>query len=88
MSAGPPGTYAVMTRKKGFKPARMVIILPTGPQEHLQLILESQQQLTFPVNAAELHRQNGLTSTGTNKYTLTAKDITNLPEGEATHSIK
>jgi hypothetical protein len=81
---GSAGTYALTARRKGFKPATMIIILPKSARKHLELVLESEKALTLPVSASRIHPQNGLSQTGTNKYTLTAKDITNLPEGEAT----
>ncbi len=66
----------------------MIIVLsqatPEGPGKHLVVTLESQQALTVPVSASRIRPQNGLSASGTNKYTLTARDIANLPEGEAT----
>ncbi len=79
-----PGKYALTMRKKGFKPSSKIIISPDKANNYVQLVLESEKQLTLPVRATELHRQNGLSPTGTNRYTLTEKDIANLPEGEAT----
>ena len=78
------GTYALVTRRKGYKPTTRIITLPENAGNPLELVLESEQALNLPVNASLLHPQNGLSQTGTNKYTLTAKDITNLPAGEAT----
>ena len=46
--------------------------------------MESMQALTVPITASRVHPQNGLTATGVSKYTFTARDITNLPQGEAT----
>ena len=40
--------------------------------------------MTLTVSASRIHAQNQLTSTGVSKYTFTAHDITNLPQGEAT----
>ena len=79
-----PGTYALVTRRKGYKPTTMIISLPRNAANRLELVLESEQPLNLAVNASLLRSQNGLSETGTNKYTLTAKDITNLPAGEAT----
>ena len=78
------GAYSLMTRKKGFKAAARVIVLPESAGKPLDLVLESQKALTVPVRASRIRAQNGLSETGTNKYTLTARDIANLPEGEAT----
>ena len=46
--------------------------------------MESMQALTLPVTASRVHPQNGLTATGVSKYTFTARDITGLPQAEAT----
>ena len=62
----------------------MIIILPKNAGKHFEFVLESKQPLNLPVTANRINPQNGLSQTGTNKYTLTAKDITNLPEGDAT----
>jgi outer membrane receptor protein involved in Fe transport len=79
-----PGTYDLIARKPGFKPASQVLVLPAGTKTHLDLVLESEQALTLPVSASRVHAQNGLTASGASKYTFTAHDITNLPQGEAT----
>lgn len=84
LSAGGDGIYTLTTRRRGFKPTVTTVSLPDDASKHLDLILQSEQALTLPVTASETHRQNGLSSTGTSKYTLTAKDISNLPMGEAT----
>ncbi len=81
---GKAGTYALVSRKKGFKPGTMIIILPKISGKHLDLVLEAQEALTVPVSATRISAQNGLSASGTNKYTLSARDIANLPEGEAT----
>ncbi len=78
------GKFVLTTRRKGFKPSSKIIVSPADANAHLQLVLEAEQQLTLPVQATELNRQNGLSPTGNNKYTMTAKDITNLPEGDST----
>jgi len=46
--------------------------------------MESVQALSLPVTASRVHPQNGLTATGVSKYTFTARDITGLPQAEAT----
>ena len=84
LSESVAGTYALVTHRKGFRPATKIVILPRSAGKHLEIVLESEEALTLPVSAGLVHPQNGLSQTGTNKYTLTAKDITNLPEGEAT----
>ena len=81
---GRAGTYALATRKKGFKPGTKIVVLPESPGKHLDFALESQQALTVPVSATRVRAQNGLSASGTNRYTLSARDIENLPAGEAT----
>ncbi|MGP0083665.1 MAG: TonB-dependent receptor domain-containing protein [Steroidobacteraceae bacterium] len=78
------GSYLLVTQRKGFKPATMIIILPSSARKHLELVLESEKALTLPVTAYRINPQNGLSPSGANKYTLDAKDIANLPEGAAT----
>ena len=78
------GTYALTARRKGFKPATIIVILPKSTREHLELVLESEQALNLPIRANRLRPQNGLSRTGTSKYTMTAEDISNLPAGEGT----
>lgn len=81
---GRVGTYAVVTRRKGFKQRTMIIALPESSAKHLEVALEAQEALTVPVSATRIRAQNGLSASGTNKYTLSARDISNVPEGEAT----
>lgn len=78
------GTYTLRIGKKGFKRTIVAVVVPLQAREGLRLVLESETALTVSVNAGRIHPQNGLSASGTNKYTLTAKDITNLPLGEAT----
>jgi outer membrane receptor protein involved in Fe transport len=46
--------------------------------------MESQQPLTMSLRAARLKAQNDLSRTGASKYTLSDRDITNLPAGKYT----
>lgn len=79
-----PGAYTFLTRKKGFKPATKQIVLSESGQKSLELVLESEQPLSLPITARVARPQNRLSASGTNKYTITARDITNLPQGETT----
>jgi outer membrane receptor protein involved in Fe transport len=79
-----PGTYDLIVRKAGFKPAREILVFPVTAITSVHLVMESVQALTVPVTASRVHPQNGLTATGASKYTFTARDITNLPQAEAT----
>ena len=82
--AQPPGTYDLIAQKSGFKPANQILVFPTSSRTSIHLVMESMQALTVPIAASRVHPQNGLTATGVSKYTFTARDITNLPQGEAT----
>lgn len=80
-----PGLYTLKASGKGFKPAIKVAQLVAGrARKPLELVLESETALSLPLTASRIYPQNGLSKTGTNKYTLTARDINNLPLGEAT----
>jgi hypothetical protein len=78
------GVYDLIVRKGGFKNAEWTEVLQDRTKIALDLVMESQQALTMPVTAARIRAQNGLSASGTNKYTLTSNDIANLPQGEAT----
>jgi len=79
------GYYTLKAGKTGFKPALKAIqLLPNRPHKPLEWVLESENALSLPLSASRIYPQNGLSKTGTNKYTLTAKDINNLPLGQAT----
>ena len=84
LSKSLPGTYALVTHRKGFTPSTKVIVLPESAVRPLQLVLESEVALSIPVRASRIRAQNGLSPTGNSKYTMTAEDISNLPAGEAT----
>ena len=78
------GTYVLMTRKKGYKPATKVVVLSPRTLNSVDLVLESEQALTVAVHATRLRAQNGLSPTGTSKYTMTQRDIAELAAGQAT----
>ncbi len=84
LSVGKPGTYALMTGKKGFKPATKIVMVPLGGAKSLELAVTSEEALTLRVSANRIRVQNTLTETGASKYTFTSHDIKNLPQGEAT----
>ncbi len=79
-----PGTYALMTGKKGFKPATGIVTVPLAGAKSLELAVTSEEALTLRVSANRIRVQNTLTETGASKYTFTSHDIKNLPQGEAT----
>ncbi|MGH7778617.1 MAG: TonB-dependent receptor [Candidatus Binataceae bacterium] len=78
------GTYVIAILGAGFIPSRMTVKLPQRKAVPFKITLESRQALVLPVTTNRILAQNGLSRSGTNKYTLTTRDITNLPEGEAT----
>jgi len=77
-----PGVYALIATGVHFKPASKLIAWPSSGTS-FGLIMEAREALNVPVSASRLRPQNGLSSTGNSKYTMTAKDIANLPAGEA-----
>ncbi|MGC2445046.1 TonB-dependent receptor [Candidatus Binatus sp.] len=84
LPATAPGTYDLIVRKPRFKPAIELLVLPARSRAPLDLVLESKQALTVEVSATRVSAQYGLSATGAAKYTFTGRDITNLPQGEAT----
>jgi outer membrane receptor protein involved in Fe transport len=84
LTAHKRGTYAVVAYKSGFAIATKLVIVPTRPATHCDFVLGAREALTLAVSASRLHPQNGLSASGTNKYTLSARDIENLPLGQST----
>ncbi len=78
------GTYALVTRKQGFRPATMIIAMPVRAAKPLDLVLASEEPLEMRLSANRIRVQNTLTESGASKYTLTNHDIKDLPQGEAT----
>lgn len=84
LSASQRGTFDLVARQTGFDPANAIVVLPDNANKPVLLVLGAKQALNLPVSASRVHPQNQLTATGASRYTLTARDITNLPQGEAT----
>jgi hypothetical protein len=78
------GTYVLVTRKKGYKATTKVVVISLRASNPINLVLESEKPLTVVVKAKRLRAQNGVSSTGTNKYTMSQRDIEGLPAGSAT----
>ncbi len=76
------GVYTLLAVKTGFKPASKVLVFATGARQAIAMTLEAETALTVPVRAAQIRAQNSVSSTGANKYTVTAQDIANLPRGD------
>ena len=79
-----PGIYSLSASRPAFNPATTIITLPERGGKRIEIVLESRRALNLPVNASRNRAQNGLSTSGASKYTLTSNDIANLPEGQAT----
>jgi len=79
-----PGLYALVAMKPGFKTASKLVVVPLTAGETISIALGAQKALTLPVQAAMIRAPNGVSSTGANRYTMTAQDISNLPRGDNT----
>jgi outer membrane receptor protein involved in Fe transport len=78
------GAYDLVVKKKAYRDAERVVVLPAQAAKPIDLVVESEQALTMQVSAARIRAQNGLSPSGARKYTMTSSDISNLPQGEAT----
>ncbi len=79
-----PGVYSLVAVKPGFNPANKIVRFPRSAGETISMTLEAKTALSLPVQASLIRAQNGVSTTGANKYTMTAQDISNLPRGENT----
>jgi hypothetical protein len=79
-----PGVYSLLAVKSGFKSSTKVVDFPAGTVTPISISLATQTALTLPVQANVIRAQNGVSHTGSNEYTVTAKDISDLPTGENT----
>jgi hypothetical protein len=77
-----PGVYSLVAKKPGFKSANKVVFFPQNAGATVSLTLDAETALTVPVQASMIRAQNGVSTTGANKYTVTAQDIANLPRGD------
>ena len=84
LSSNKQGIYMVVAQKAGFATATKLVVSSKQPGVRCNLVLEAKEALTLAVSTNRLHPQNGLSVSGTNKYTLSAKDIANLPLGQST----
>jgi TonB dependent receptor-like, beta-barrel/Carboxypeptidase regulatory-like domain len=76
------GVYDLAATGADFRPASKILVWPSASRS-LEIVLEAREALNVPVKAGRLRPQNGLSSNGNSKYTMTARDIGNLPMGEA-----
>jgi outer membrane receptor protein involved in Fe transport len=82
LSPPKPGLYSLIAVKHGFHSANKIVSYPTRQGSPILVALGAQTALTVPVEASVIRGQNGVSSTGANKYTVTAADIKNLPRGD------
>lgn len=80
----PPGLYSLFATKAGFRSANKIVSYPSRSSDRITISLGSEAALTVPVEASVIRGPNGVSSTGANRYTVTAQDIQNLPRGDNT----
>ncbi len=76
------GVYSLLAIEHGFKPATTTLVFPRDAGKTIAMTLDAETALTVPVKASMIRAQNGVSSTGANKYTVTSQDIANLPRGD------
>ncbi|MHB8382517.1 MAG: TonB-dependent receptor plug domain-containing protein, partial [Candidatus Binataceae bacterium] len=77
-----PGVYSLVAEKAGYKTSTRVIFFPPPAPARISMSLDADTALTLPVQANVIRAENGVSDTGSNKYTVTAKEIADLPTGE------
>src|SRR6202451_122021 len=85
MAPARPGVYSLVALKPGFKSATKIVTYPRSAAAPISLTLDAETALKVPVQASLIRAQNSVSTTGANKYTMTAQDISNLPQGENTN---
>jgi len=83
-----PGTYLITVWSPAFVPASATVALPQRKAMPIKITLESIPALVLPVTAKRILAQNGLSQSGANRYTLTAKDIPTCPKAKRPVSIR
>jgi hypothetical protein len=78
------GLYSLLVLKSGFEPATKLVTFPSGAGEKITIALGTSTALVLPVRAETIRAPNGVSSTGANRYTITAQDISDLPRGDNT----
>ena len=79
-----PGSYSLAASKPGFKSANKIVRYPHPASRTISLTLDAETALKVPVQASLIRAPNGVSTTGANRYTVTAQDISNLPRGDNT----
>src|SRR5277367_609883 len=77
-----PGLYSLAASKPGFKPANKIVRFPHRSAKPISLTLDAETALKVPVQASLIRAPNGVSTTGANRFTVTAQDISNLPRGD------
>jgi TonB dependent receptor/Carboxypeptidase regulatory-like domain/TonB-dependent Receptor Plug Domain len=76
------GTYLLVVAKPGFHPADKVVSYPSRQNQPITIVLGAESALTVPIQASMIRGPNTVSYSGSNKYTVTAKDIANQPKGD------
>ncbi|GEM_PF-222819 len=76
--------YALTVRKYGFKPSIKIVTFTGEKESNLDITLESERALTLQIKEQVLRTQNGLSDNGATKYTMSERDISELPKGDYT----
>ena len=79
-----PGLYSLAASKPGFKSANKIVRFPRSSTKPISLTIDAEAPLKVPVQASLIRAPNGVSTTGANRYTVTAQDISNLPRGDNT----
>jgi outer membrane receptor protein involved in Fe transport len=81
----PPGTYAVVATRNGFKTGITIVGVTAVSAAKLDIALQSESALSLAVVTTRINPQpNGVTKTGNSQYSLTQHDIAALPQGANT----
>lgn len=78
-----PGSYVLVARKTGFEPATDPVAVPAALDQPLALALAPAGLETVVVEAPRIGGPD-VSPSGSNQYTVTAQDITDLPAGANT----
>jgi hypothetical protein len=80
------GTYAIVARRTGFKPATTIITVAVGNATVVRISMEAERALDLAVIAARLNQaRNSLSpETGSTVYRFSQKNIYELPQGDNT----
>src|ERR1700691_946977 len=73
------GVYSLMATRSGFKPATKIVSVAQSADQTVSISMAANEALTVPVQASAIRGQNTVSFSGANKYTMTDKDIADLP---------